>query len=499
MLLAEEDSLTENMHRCKPNESRFEHNVLSINFRFALMHRTFFLTPFILLCTALAADTRESGVLVESVVPDEIDEGYLFWHQADELRNDVENVTLLMDSGGQLVHQWETDLTGGGHTSYLLADGGLLRMGIRDASYVKGQPVAAVDTLQITDKAGRAIWELNAKHLRLGEHNDHKITFHHDAIRLPNGNILALIYEEVGGAEAAALGWRAGKGSTVWSDGLVELKPNLDDGSHALVWVWRWLDHMVQDVDPNAPTFGVVKDNPHKIDAHFPKSYQPLNLVRQHLNSIDYHPALNQILVSAFIYNEIWIIDRSTSTAEAAGSTGGRWGRGGDVLFRYGNPETYGHGERSKRLFDKQHDANWVKPGLRGAGNILVFNNNTRLTAPLTRPGMNRAQTGARMQETLTGISQVIEIQATTAEDGSYVEGFGATEVWRWQHDAFFAPFQGGARRLPNGNTLISDTVGRRVWELNPAGDVVVRYTGSAPVFKAFKYSAEDARALLGG
>ena len=100
---------------------------------------------------------------IDLALPDELYQGYLFWHQADELASDVVNYAMLLDTEGKIVHRWDTDLNGGGHTSYLLNSGGLLRTGIRDRRYVVGQPVAATDTLQITDKTEKA--------------NDHGITF----------------------------------------------------------------------------------------------------------------------------------------------------------------------------------------------------------------------------------------------------------------------------------------------------------------------------------
>ena len=311
---------------------------------------------------------------IDLALPDELYQGYLFWHQADELATDVVNYAMLLDTEGKVVHRWDTDLTGGGHTSYLLKSGGLLRTGIRDRRYVVGQPVAATDTLQITDKTGKAIWELSAENI---DFNGNKITFHHDMLPMPNGNILVLIYEEISPKEAAAAGWTAGKGKTVWSDGVLEIKPDLEKDSHEIVWYWRFIDHMIQDQNAKAANYGVIADHPEKIDGHFPKSYAPMNAVRQHLNSLDYHPGMDQIVVSSFIYNEIWVIDHSTTIEQAAGSTGGRRGKGGDLLFRYGNPAAYARGTEKDRLFQNQHDANWVDEGLPGAGNILVFNNNT--------------------------------------------------------------------------------------------------------------------------
>lgn len=432
---------------------------------------------------------------IDLALPDELYQGYLFWHQADELATDVVNYAMLLDTRGKVVHRWDSDLDGGGHTSYLLKSGGLLRTGIRDRRYVKGQPVAATDTLQITDKTGKAIWELNVRNVDI---NGNKITFHHDMFPMPNGNILVLFYEEISPKKAAAAGWTAGKGKTVWSDGVLEIKPDLKKKSHKIIWYWRFIDHVIQNQDAKAANYGVIADHPEKIDGHFPKSYAPMNAVRQHLNSLDYHPGMDQIVVSSFIYNEIWLIDHSTTIEQAAGSTGGRRGKGGDLLFRYGNPAAYARGTEKDRLFQHQHDANWVDKGLPGAGNLLVFNNNTD-TGGIARVGTGGAASPVA-QEQLKGISNVHEI-SPTIDNGRYVMGkagtFKAKQIWFWKHKAFFAPFQGGARRLPNGNTLLTDTVGRRVWEVAPDGDVVVRYKGPAPTFKAFKYSARQVADLL--
>ena len=293
--------------------------------------------------------------------PDKMFQGYLFWHLADELATDVVNFAMLLDTEGKVMHRWDSDLDGGGHTSYLLPSGGLLRTGIKD------------------------------------------------------------------------------------------------------------------------------------------RSYAPMNAVRQHLNALDYHPGLDQIVVSSFIYSEIWIIDHGTSIEEASGSIGGRRGRGGDLLFRHGNPAAYGRGTGKDSLFRSQHDANWVDEGLPGAGNILVFNNNTD-TSGIARVGAGGAAAAVAQQQ-LKGMSNVHEFKPTLDDEGHYVSGesgtYEAKRVWFWEDGGFFAPFQGGARRLPNGNTLLTDTVGRRVWEVAADGEVVARYKGSAPNFKAFKFSAEQVAKLL--
>jgi hypothetical protein len=93
------------------------------------------------------------------------------------------------------------------------------------------------------------------------------------------------------------------------------------------------------------------------------------------MNSLDYNPALDQIVLSVRGNDEIWIIDHSTSKAEAAGHTGGRSGKGGDLIYRWGNPAAYKRGTVGNRLLIQQHDAEWIPDGYPGAGHITIFNN----------------------------------------------------------------------------------------------------------------------------
>src|SRR5258708_38272913 len=74
-------------------------------------------------------------------------------------------------------------------------------------------------------------------------------------------------------------------------------------------------------------------------------------------------------------FSEAWILDHSTSRAEASGHQGGRYGKGGDILYRWGNPRAYRAGTaKDQRLF-QQHDTQWIPAGLSGGGSMLVFNN----------------------------------------------------------------------------------------------------------------------------
>ena len=75
--------------------------------------------------------------------------------------------------------------------------------------------------------------------------------------------------------------------------------------------------------------------------------------------------------------NEIYIIDHSTTSEEAVGHNGGLYGRGGDFLYRWGNPENYDRGNLEDKILGWQHSVNWIPPGYPGEGNIILFNNDS--------------------------------------------------------------------------------------------------------------------------
>jgi hypothetical protein len=184
-----------------------------------------------------------------------------------------------------------------------------------------------------------------------------------------------------------------------------------------------------------------------------------------HANAVAYNSELDQIMLSARSFNEIWIIDHSTTSAEAAGRTGGRSSKGGDLLYRWGNPRAYHAGTREDQRLFYQHDAHWIPPGRPGTGHVLVFNNG------LGRPGGD--------------YSSVDEIVLPVDDQGHYSRESGAAygpkgPVWRYTAPIkadFSMGFMSGAQRLPDGNTLICDSESGTVFEVTPRKEVVWTYT----------------------
>jgi hypothetical protein len=372
-----------------------------------------------------------------------------------------------MDNDGNIVHSWATDYTPG-NAVYLLEDGKLLYTGgVRNATFRQD---GAGGIVLLIDWDGNVTWEYrysNASHLQ-----------HHDVEMLPNGNVLMIAWQMKTEAEAIAAGrdpslLTAGE---LWAGSVIEVRPT-GPTSGDIVWEWHAWDHLVQDYDATKDNYGIVADHPELIDLN----YVAINDADWlHSNAVDYNADLDQIMLSVHSFSEIWVIDHSTTSAEAAGHTGGNSGMGGDLLYRWGNPRTYDAGKAADQQLFHQHDAEWIGAGLSGEGNILIFNNGLR------RPGED--------------YSSVDEIALPVNPDGSYSlaagSAFGPDQpLWTYAADAptdFYANAISGAQRLPNGNTLICDGPSSYFFEVTSTGETVWEYdhpTGA--VFRVERYSPE--------
>jgi hypothetical protein len=234
---------------------------------------------------------------------------------------------------------------------------------------------------------------------------------------------------------------------------------------------------LVQDYDPSKDNYGVVADHPELIDINYRTSTQTDIM---HTNSVDYNEEFDQIMISVHNYNEIWVIDHSTTTEEAAGHSGGNSGKGGDLLYRWGNPHAYDAGSTSDQKLFSQHDATWIKEGYPGEGNILVFNNGAN------RPGID--------------YSSVDEIIPPVDENGEYYleqgEAYGPEEQ-TWIYTAnpptnFYASHISGATRLPDGNTLITNGETGLIFEVTPEKSTVWQYNTGGQLFKAVFVPPEE-------
>ena len=396
----------------------------------------------------------------------------------------------LVDNCGRLVNEWDRG-TLPGLAAYFLESGLMMRT-------YKVSPVGPFTSasnaggLELVDWDNNTVWSY--------ELNTSEALSHHDAVMMPNGNILMLTWELIYEDELIALGRDPNEidpQGFAWNEKIIEVRP-VGTNDIEILWEWRIKDHYVQDLDPNQANFGVIAEHPERFDINLPELDSPnshSNLDFNHFNAIDYNEELDQILISVRNSDEIWIIDHSTTTAEAATSEGGQYGKGGDILYRWGNPASYQRASLADEILFGQHGVNWVRDG-EHKGKILIYNNGNG------RPGQD--------------FSTIELLVPDQNPDGSYVDPgtapFGP-EVAEWTYgnnsdDFFFSPFLSNVQALSNGNFLINAGSPGNVFEIDENEEVVWQYEiplfGDVPatqgnnvnnngVFRAYKFPKDFA------
>jgi Arylsulfotransferase (ASST) len=365
--------------------------------------------------------------------------------------------TYLIDNTGKTNHTWSSTHTPGADV-YWLGNGTILRT-IRDPEY--SQEGGAGGGVQKVEWDGTITWDFR--------YNTNGRLTHHDIKVLPNGNVLMIAWETKTRTDAIAAGRNPNTitGNSFMPDHVIEVEPT-GQTTGDIVWEWHAWDHLIQDYDSSKDNYGVVGGHPELIDLNF-GSFFMSNDDWLHTNSIDYNPEFDQILLSVHNFNEVWVIDHSTTTEEAVGHTGGNSGHGGDLLYRWGNPRAYRAGTASDQQLFGQHGTSWIKPSYPGAGDILIFNNG------LNRPGGQ--------------YSSIDEIAPPVDANGSYylAPGFAyGPENLTWRYTAspptsFYDYYCSGADRLKDGDTLICDGVAGKFFEVTPDGTTVWYWTNPYP------------------
>ncbi|MFI5134339.1 MAG: aryl-sulfate sulfotransferase [Chitinophagales bacterium] len=334
--------------------------------------------------------------------------------------------TYLIDKCGKRVHTWFSSYLPG-LSVHLNTDGTLLRCGgENNAIFNSGGSGGILEKFDWNDSL---LWSF--------EISDQNECQHHEAIQLPNGNVLAIVWQKFTKSEAIDNGRDpASVGNELWSDKILEIEP-IGTDSGVVVWQWNAWDHLIQDFDSTKQNFGVVASHPELIDIN--AANQTAETDWLHCNSIDYNSHFDQILISCHNLNEVWIIDHSTTMAEAVTHSGGQSGKGGDLLYRWGNPQIYNRGTSVDQKFFGQHNATWIPAGLPDAGKILVFNN-----------GIGRPDGLYSTVETFTP-PDVVNYNYPIVGSNPY----GPTNQ-DWVYEAnpptsFFSQVEGGAQRLSTG------------------------------------------------
>ena len=392
----------------------------------------------------------------------------------------------LVDREGQVVHAWkgtsEQVVYGAVSHAYLQDDGSIIQMS-EDLDFQVFAGGGEAGRLQKISWEGKVLWDF--------VYATEEYHLHHDMAVMPNGNILAIAWEAKSAEEAIQAGRKPEltPKAGLWPDKIVEIRPT-GKRKGEIVWEWHFWDHMIQDFDESKENYGDPAAHPELLDINMGRPMpEPITQEKMdslhaegkawrnrtidnygsdvyHVNAINYNPELDQIAISSPNLSEIFIIDHSTTTQEAATHSGGRWGKGGDILYRWGNPQNYQQGDSTDRKLFDQHDVRWVEPGKPGAGNLTIFNNNV----PYIADSLD--------------YSAIYEIAPPMDAQGNYViEGnheFGPdAPVWAYvAHDtlSFYGSFISGAHRMENGNTFINEGPKGRFFEVTPDRDVVWEY-----------------------
>jgi hypothetical protein len=236
--------------------------------------------------------------------------------------------------------------------------------------------------------------------------------FHHDMVRLSNGNTLAMASVLVNGSGIAP-------GKQLIDDCIIEISPD-----KKIVWAWYTFIHFdefgfsdaakaqIASVGgdwAHANAVTVIPEN-----TYADPRFKPGNLIISYRN-------LNTIIV----------IDKET----------------GSIVWKTG-PADY-------RTIG-QHYAYMIPPGLEGAGKIMAFDNG----GSGGYPAVFRVN------------SRVVEIEPLfKAVTWTYQASNSGLQNW-----SFFSPFISNAQRLHGSNTLIVEGTKGRIFEVTSTGDLVWEY-----------------------
>ncbi len=377
----------------------------------------------------------------------------------------ISDTSYLVNRHGEVVHRWQSSYAPG--VEYLVENGELLRSARLPGAprFSGGGQAGRIERLSFDSEV---LW---AYELATEEH-----LLHHDFERLPNGNLLAIAWEHRTPEEAQAAGRdpeRIPK-SGLWPDVIFEIEPTASGGN--IVWTWRSWDHLVQHQDASLPNYGDPREHPQRIDVNADAvrtamsteelatlqarnemptitTVDDLGADLHHSNAIAYNAELDQIALSVRTFNEIWIIDHAPDSNAARGAAG-------DLLYRWGNPSSYGFESPAGIGLGGQHDIRWIPQGYPGAGNLTAFSNSV--------PGADPAH------------SEFVEFQPPLRPTGRYEraagEPFGPRQPVRTLANGMHSPFISGAQRLANGHTLLNFGPQGRFVEFDDAGRIVWEY-----------------------
>jgi hypothetical protein len=395
----------------------------------------------------------------------------------------------LINNCGEVVNEWNSSYLPGSSV-YLLPNGNLLRAGRLDDGSSNIGFGGQGGIVELFDWDGDVIWSYT--------YSSNLFRQHHDVHPLPNGNVLILAATVVTAAEAIDLGRDPSllPDGELYNEQIIEVEPILGTTNGNIVWEWNIFDHLIQDFDNTKQNYGDVANNPEKLDINFINNDTGGNNWL-HVNSIQYNDQRDQITLSSRRLSEIWIIDHSTTTAEAATGSGGTYGKGGDLLYRWGNPQAYRQGTDADRTLFGQHSAYFIPDGLPNENKIILFNNGFQRSPEFSQVDI------ISPPETSLGVFDY----TTDTAYGPLAPDYTYSEPGE-DPSTLFSVIVSNAQQLSNGNILVNEgnqgyffelnTINKKVWEYrNPINNLNGTSTAQTDspsgnlVFRALKFGTD--------
>lgn len=352
----------------------------------------------------------------------------------------ADGVTRLIDLTGAVRHQWIYPGVPARIIDPKVNGGRLGDVGVQ-LSQLGDSPggIYANRTVGRLSWTGEKLWEWGAQAPGGAARQNH------DWELLPNGNYLLLVTIP---RRVADLG-----DQVVGDQGLYEVNP-----AGEIVWEWRAGDHLAE-FGFSAEGFDYLRQVVRR-DPENPWGYLEINSAKV-IGPNRWHRADPQtvfqpdnIVISSRKANVIAVIDRRT----------------GAIVWRLGPYLPGAPGSEHQRVnahslprpvdqFSGQHNPHFIADGLPGAGNLLVFDNQGGAGYPPAPLGI---YAGSRILE-IDPSTQNIVWQYTAEDSGQ--------PSW-----SFFSSFVSNAQRLPNGNTLITEGMQGRIFQVTRYGEIVWEY-----------------------
>jgi len=351
-----------------------------------------FISAAVLLCVIFASPSNSKNIEfpngIQLYKPQECENAYtLVPYEA--------GLIIIIDMNGNVVHKWDI----GTERARLQKNGNLVVMqGKKAREY---------------DWDGKLLWEYEVP-VGSGESDGYPTAgfIHHDMQRMSNGNTIFLYHDLVPPEYRQICSSPERRATKIIGDCVCEVNK---EGQ--IVWQWhnyKYLDlnnyreeEAADDIDwTHTNTVTILPMNKWYVQGH--TEFKPGN-----------------VLICPRHLDKIVIIDKDTKEVV--------WSYSGEYLGGLAHP----------------HEPYMIKPGMPGAGNILIFDNGV---GKRKRAGMKT--------------TAVIEINPVTKKI-----------VWIYDNGQdFFSAIQGTQQRLPNGHTLICESTKGRIFEVTYLGEIVWEY-----------------------